>query len=54
MQPRTDINLAIIGEPDAWVHSACIRCSNGCRLDIAVKDGRIVGVRGSAHRDHDK
>ncbi|HJS86353.1 MAG TPA: molybdopterin oxidoreductase family protein [Acetobacteraceae bacterium] len=50
MQPRIDINLGIAGEPDAWVHSACILCSNGCGLDIAVKDGRIVGVRGSA--DH--
>ncbi len=49
MQPRIDTNLGIPGEPDAWVHSACILCSNGCGLDIAVKDGRIVGVRGSAN-----
>ncbi|MGH7058713.1 MAG: hypothetical protein ACREFZ_12735, partial [Acetobacteraceae bacterium] len=48
MQPRIDTNLGIAGEPDAWVHSACILCSNGCGLDIAVRDGRIVGVRGSA------
>ncbi|NYT38821.1 molybdopterin oxidoreductase family protein [Allopusillimonas soli] len=48
MQPRIDSNLGIQGEPDTWVHSACILCSNGCGLDIAVKDGRIVGVRGSA------
>lgn len=48
MTPRIDINLAIAGEPDEWVHSACLLCSNGCGLDIAVKDGRIVGVRGSA------
>lgn len=48
MQPRIDTNLGIRGEPDAWVHSACILCSNGCGLDIAVKDGRIVGVRGNA------
>ena len=33
---------------DDWVHSACLRCSNGCGLDIAVKDGRMVGVRGRA------
>jgi anaerobic selenocysteine-containing dehydrogenase len=46
MLPRSDINLAIDGEPDKWVHSACLLCSNGCGLDIAVKDGRIVGVRG--------
>jgi anaerobic selenocysteine-containing dehydrogenase len=49
VQPRIDINLGIQGEPDAWVHSACILCSNGCGLEIGVKDGRIVGVRGAAH-----
>ncbi|PJJ60860.1 molybdopterin oxidoreductase family protein [Hymenobacter chitinivorans] len=31
-----------------WVQSACVLCSNGCGLDIGVKDGRIVGVRGRA------
>ena len=31
---------------DRWVQSACVLCSNGCGLDIAVKDGRMVGVRG--------
>ena len=46
MEPRIDINLGIDGEPDKWVHSACILCSNGCGLDIGVKDGKIVGVRG--------
>lgn len=46
MEPRIDKNLGIHGEPDAWIHSACILCSNGCGLDIAVKGGRIVGVRG--------
>ena len=48
MEPRTDTNLAIEGEPDKWVHSACVLCSNGCGLDIAVKDGHIAGVRGDA------
>ncbi|HEX2864228.1 MAG TPA: molybdopterin-dependent oxidoreductase, partial [Deinococcales bacterium] len=33
-------------EPDTWVQSACLLCSNGCALDVGVKDGRIVGVRG--------
>src|SRR5215204_7588420 len=33
-------------EVDRWVQSACVLCSNGCALDIAVKDDRIVGVRG--------
>jgi anaerobic selenocysteine-containing dehydrogenase len=31
-----------------WVQSACVLCSNGCGLDIAVHEGRIVGVRGRA------
>src|SRR5690242_19390131 len=31
-----------------WVQSACVLCSNGCGMDIGVKDGRIVGVRGRA------
>ncbi|HEY2139478.1 MAG TPA: molybdopterin-dependent oxidoreductase, partial [Chthoniobacterales bacterium] len=34
--------------PQKWVQSACVLCSNGCALDIAVTDGRIVGVRGRA------
>jgi anaerobic selenocysteine-containing dehydrogenase len=47
MAARIDINLYIEGEPDRWVQSACILCSNGCGLEIAVKEGRIVGVRGN-------
>jgi len=34
--------------PDHWVPSACLLCSNGCGIDIGVKEGRIVGVRGRA------
>ncbi len=49
MKSRVDTNLSIQGEPDNWVHSACILCSNGCGIDIAVKDGKIVGVRGIAN-----
>src|SRR5438067_16027 len=33
-------------KPDEWVQSACVLCAAGCGLDIGVKDGRIVGVRG--------
>src|SRR5436190_7483376 len=40
------IDYRIKEEPDQWVQSACVLCSNGCGLDIGVKDGRIVGVRG--------
>src|SRR3954447_688627 len=36
-------------EVDRWVQSACLLCSNGCGCDIAVKDGRMVGVRGRPH-----
>lgn len=35
-------------KPDQWVQSACVLCSNGCGMDIGVKDGLIVGVRGRA------
>ncbi|KZB79922.1 molybdopterin oxidoreductase family protein [Amycolatopsis regifaucium] len=46
---RRDLHLGDgIGESavDRWVQSACVLCSNGCACDIAVKDGRMVGVRG--------
>jgi anaerobic selenocysteine-containing dehydrogenase len=35
-------------EVDAWYQSASVLHSNGDAMDIAVKDGRIVGVRGRA------
>ncbi|QIX60057.1 molybdopterin-dependent oxidoreductase [Hymenobacter sp. BT18] len=41
-------NERVTATPDHWVQSACVLCSNGCGLDIGVKDGRIVGVRGRA------
>jgi anaerobic selenocysteine-containing dehydrogenase len=34
------------GVVDRWVQAACPLCSHGCALDIGVRDGRIVGVRG--------
>jgi len=40
------IDERVTEEPDHWVQSACVLCSTGCGLDIGVKDGRIVGVRG--------
>jgi anaerobic selenocysteine-containing dehydrogenase len=48
---RVDLQLEEgLGERDVdrWVQSACVLCSHGCGLDIAVKDGRMVGVRGRA------
>src|SRR5215217_8441983 len=40
------IDERVAAAPDRWVRSACVLCSNGCGLEIGVKDGRIVGVRG--------
>src|SRR4051812_30695476 len=40
------VDAALTEEPEHWVQSACLLCSNGCGLDIGVKEGRIVGVRG--------
>jgi len=37
-----------VEEPERWVQSACVLCSNGCGLDIGVKGDRVVGVRGRA------
>jgi anaerobic selenocysteine-containing dehydrogenase len=48
---RVDLHLAdglAEEDIDSWVRSACLLCSNGCGADIAVKDGRMVGVRGRA------
>ncbi|KAB5576489.1 hypothetical protein GE09DRAFT_1170103 [Coniochaeta sp. 2T2.1] len=44
----TRVDKACDEEPDNWVQSACVLCSNGCGLDIGVKNGKIVGVRGRA------
>src|SRR5215210_6944732 len=46
---RVDENAT--GPVDRWVQSACVLCSHGCALDIGVRDGKIVGVRG---RDVDR
>jgi anaerobic selenocysteine-containing dehydrogenase len=48
---RVDVHLAeglTETDVDRWVRSACVLCSNGCGCEIAVKDGRMVGVRGVA------
>lgn len=42
------VDKLVSAEPDRWVQGACVLCSNGCGCDIAVKDNRIVGVRGRA------
>jgi len=35
-------------EVQRWVRGACLLCSNGCGIEVAVRDGTIVGVRGRA------
>ncbi|WP_020659553.1 molybdopterin oxidoreductase family protein [Amycolatopsis benzoatilytica] len=48
---RVDEHLAdglTDGDIDRWVRTAAVLHSNGDGLDIAVKDGRIAGVRGRA------
>jgi anaerobic selenocysteine-containing dehydrogenase len=48
---RVDLQLAdglAESEVERWVPSASVLHSNGDGLDIAVKDGRIAGVRGRA------
>jgi anaerobic selenocysteine-containing dehydrogenase len=46
---RSDQFLAVKeAEVERWVQSACVLCSNGCGMDIAVAGNRIVGVRGRA------
>ncbi len=47
----TRVDERTLKDPERWVQSACVLCSNGCALDIGVKDGRIVGVRGRAVDD---
>jgi ferredoxin-nitrate reductase len=42
------VDSRLLDEPERWVQSACVLCSNGCALDIGVKGGRMVGVRGRA------
>ncbi len=47
-QWKERVDIHIEHEPDTWVQSACVLCSTGCGVDIGVKDGKIVGVRGRA------
>ena len=42
------VDYRVSDEPEQWIQSACVLCSNGCGIDIGVKQGRIVGVRGRA------
>jgi ferredoxin-nitrate reductase len=46
---RVDVHLAdgvCEDDVDRWVQSACLLCSNGCGIDVAVSGDTMVGVRG--------
>src|SRR3954451_11025187 len=45
---RVDACLDGEGPVDRWVQAASTLHSNGDGIDIAVRDGRMVGVRGRA------
>jgi ferredoxin-nitrate reductase len=45
---RVDLNVYTQGEIDKWAYSTCGICSIGCGCHIAVKNNKIVGVRGNA------
>ncbi|OQP05662.1 nitrate reductase [Geobacillus sp. 46C-IIa] len=47
--PREDMSVYTQGEIDKWVYSTCGICSNGCGCYIAVKDNRIVGIKGNVY-----
>ena len=41
-------DLRVLEEPTEWVQSVCVLCSTGCGVDVGVRDGRMVGIRGRA------
>ncbi len=43
---RVDTFLAPGAEPERWVQTASVLHSNGDAYDVAVQDGKLVGVRG--------
>src|SRR3954469_7403391 len=45
---RVDEHLEPGAKPERWVQTASVLHSNGDAYDLAVQDGRIVGVRGRA------
>lgn len=44
---RVDMNVYTQGEIDKWVYSTCNICSVGCGCYIAVKENKIVGIKGN-------
>lgn len=39
-------NVAQAVDADKWVRGTCRLCGVGCRLEMGVKDGRPVALRG--------
>ncbi|MFS0864047.1 molybdopterin oxidoreductase family protein [Fredinandcohnia sp. 179-A 10B2 NHS] len=48
---RVDMNVYSQGEVDRWVYNTCNICSIGCGCYIAVKDNKIVGIKGNSNHD---
>lgn len=44
---RIDQSVYSQGDVDKWVYSTCNICSVGCGCYTAVKDGKIVGIKGN-------
>lgn len=44
---RIDTNIYSQGEVEKWVYSTCNVCSVGCGCYVAVKDNKIVGIKGN-------
>ncbi|GGH74264.1 anaerobic selenocysteine-containing dehydrogenase [Pullulanibacillus pueri] len=45
---RIDLNIYSQGEINQWIYSTCNICSIGCGCYIAVKDNKIVGIKGNS------
>ncbi|UOR10891.1 molybdopterin-dependent oxidoreductase [Halobacillus amylolyticus] len=43
---KNDHHIKDQQEVDQWVHSTCNLCSIGCGCEIAVKENKLIGVRG--------
>jgi anaerobic selenocysteine-containing dehydrogenase len=43
------VDSRVLEEPERWVPGVCLLCSTGCGMDVGVREGRIVGVRGRAN-----
>lgn len=35
------------GEPEKYVKTTCVYCGVGCRIEVGVKDGKIINIKGA-------